>query len=91
MLHTLVNIIDAGQNYCLDASNAARYFIPYFTLTIKILLSLRRPEKKFNRASTSSIYQKLYFHRKKKVKTKQKTLSGVIENIRNLKPSEFLI
>ena len=42
MLHTLVNVNDAGQKVLPDASNAARDFTPYFTLLIiKILLSFR--------------------------------------------------
>ena len=45
MLHTLVSVDDGGQKYCPDASNAARDFTSYFTLIIKIPLSLRRSEK----------------------------------------------
>ena len=80
MLHALGNVNDAGQKYSPDANNAARDFTPYFILLIiEIPLSLRCPEKsltalyKFNLSATSLSLQK-------KVKTKQKTLSGVIEN-----------
>ena len=60
-----------------------------------LLFSLSKPSflytltrKKFNRAFTSSIYQQLHFHRKEKMKTIKNTLSGVIENIRDLKKSK---
>ena len=72
-----------------DASNADRDFTSYFTLlSIKILLSLRRPEKSSITLLQVRSIGNFTFIAKKKVKTKKQTLSGVMENIRDLRISK---